>query len=90
MLHLEKRIGRIARRFVYEGNTPYTRQSFVDAITPVLEDAVRGDGIREYAVKCDDELNTAEVIENNELRCKIAVKPVKTVDYIVIDFIATR
>jgi len=30
------------------------------------------------------------VIENNELRCRIAVKPVKTVDFIVIDLIATR
>jgi hypothetical protein len=30
------------------------------------------------------------VIENNELRCKIAVKPVKVVDWIVIDLISTR
>ena len=90
MLSLEKRVKRIAQHFVYEGNTPYTRQSFVDAVTPVLDDAVGGDGVKEYAIKCDDELNTPEVIENNELRCRIAVKPVKCVDFIVIDFITTR
>ena len=52
----------------------------------MLEDAVTGDGIAEYAVKCDEELNTAEVIENHELRCKIGVKPVKTLEYLILDF----
>ena len=90
LLYLEKRSVQIARRFVYEGNTPYLRQLFVDTLRPVFEDAVLRDGLREYAIKCDDELNTDQVIENNELRCRIAVKPVKCVDFIVIDLIATR
>ena len=90
MLYLEKRVARIARHFVYEGNTPYLRQLFVDTIRPVLEDAVSGSGIVEYAIKCDDELNTPQVIENNELRCKIAVRPVKVVDYIVVDIITSN
>ena len=90
MLYLERRISRIARRFVYEGNTPYTRQNFVDQVRFILEDAVTGNGVKEYAIKCDEELNTTEVIENNEMRCKIAIKPVKCVDFIVIDLIATR
>ena len=90
MLYLEKRVVRIARRFVYEGNTPYRRQLFVDTIRPIFEDAVKRDGVVEYAIKCDDELNTTQVIENNEMRCKIAVKPVKCVDFIVVDFIASR
>lgn len=90
MLYLEKQTVRIARWFVYEGNTPYMRQRFVDTLRPVFEDAVRRDGVREYAIKCDDELNTTQVIENNELRCRIAVIPVKCVDYIVLDFIVSR
>ena len=58
MLDLEKKVKRIAKRFVYEQNTPYMRQQFVDNITPILENAVAGSGISEYAIKCDDELNT--------------------------------
>ena len=42
------------------------------------------------AKKCDDELNTTEVIENNEMRCKIAVRPVKVADWIVVDFICAN
>lgn len=90
LLYLEKSTIAIARRFVYEGNTQYTRQSFVDALRPIYETTVARGGIREYAIKCDDEINTPQVIENNEIRCRIAVKPVKVVDFIVIDFIATR
>ena len=90
MLSLENQVADVARTFVYEQNTAYTRQQFVDRITPILDNAVAGSGISEYAVKCDEELNTTQVIENNEMRCKIAVRPVKTVDYLVIDFIASN
>lgn len=90
MLNIEKDVVQIARRFLYEGNTSWLRQRFVDTITPVLENVVDGGGISEYAIKCDEELNTTKVIENHELRCKIAVKPVKTLEYIVLDFMCTR
>lgn len=90
MLYLEKRVARVARMFVYESNTPYLRQSFVDALRPIFETAVQGDGLREYIIKCDDELNTPDVVDNNELRCKIGVKSTKTADFIVVDLIATR
>ena len=90
MLNLEKSVAQIARHFVYEQNTAYMRQQFVDMISPVLQNAVAGSGISEYAVKCDEELNTQQVIDSNEMRCKIAVKPVKVVDWIVIDFICTN
>ena len=90
MLDLEKKVKRIARYFLYESNNDYTRQLFVDTIRPIFEDAVAGNGISEYGIKCDEELNTPQVVDNNEMRCKIAVKPIKCVDFIVIDMIATR
>ena len=90
MLYLEKNVVRIARRFLYEGNTPYIRQQFVDSITPIFDDAVNNNGIVDYAIKCDDELNTEQVVENNEMRCKIAVKPVKALEFLILDFIVTN
>ncbi len=58
MLDLEKKVKRIARYFLYESNNDYTRQLFVDTIRPIFEDAVAGNGISEYGIKCDEELNT--------------------------------
>lgn len=90
MLDLEKKTIRVARHFLYEGNTEWLRQQFVDQITPIFEDAVAGDGILDYAIKCDEELNTEQTIENHELHCKIGIKPVKSLEYICLTFIVTR
>ncbi len=90
MIYLQKNVKTIARRFLYEGNTPYIRQRFVDTIRPIFEDAKNSYGIVDYAIRCDDTNNTTQTIENNELRCIIAVKPVKTTEWIICDFIVTN
>ena len=87
MLYLERMVVNIARRFLYEGNTAYNRQRFVDQITPIFDDAVQGDGVLRYAIRCDDDLNTPDVIDNNEMRCVIGVVPVKTMEWIVCNFV---
>ena len=90
MLYLEKRVRIIAKRFVYEGNTPYLRQQFVDAIQPIFEDAKNSYGLNDYAIRCDDTNNTPETIDHNEFRCAIAIKPVKAIEWIICDFIVTN
>lgn len=90
MLYLEKTVASIAKYFVYEQNTKYLRIKLLDALKPVFEDAVHGSGISEYVIKCDDEINDVRAIENNELHLKIAVKPVKTIEFIVLSFIVTN
>lgn len=90
MLDLEKQTIQVARHFLYEGNTTWLRQQFVDRIRPIFEEAVSGDGILDYAIKCDEELNTEQTIENHELHCKIGIKPVKTLEWIVIDMLISR
>ena len=90
MLDLEKQTIQVARHFLYEGNTTWLRQRFVDQLKPIYEDAIIGDGILDYAIKCDEEINTEQTIENHELHCKIGIKPVKTLEWIVIDMLISR
>lgn len=89
-LRLERQTYKVSRYFEYEGNTAYTRQRFIDTITPVFESAKIGGGVYDYKIICDESINTAEVIDNDELRCKIGIKPTKTAEFILIDFIALR
>ena len=89
-LYLERQVSRIAQYFVYEGNTAYQRSRFVDMIRPYFEQAVQRGGILEYYIQCDETNNTPQVIDNNEMRCTIAVKPVKTIEFIVLNFICTN
>ena len=38
----------------------------------------------------DETNNTPEVIDRNELKVAVLLKPVRTAEYILVDFIATR
>lgn len=87
-LRLERAAYQVARYFVYEGNTAYTRQRLVDALDPYFKEAKIGGGIYDYKILCDESTNPPEVIDRNELHVKIGIKPVKTAEFIMIDFIA--
>ena len=87
-LRLERAAYQVARYFVYEGNTAYTRQRLVDALDPYFKAAKIGGGVYDYKIRCDESINTPNVIDNNELRVQIGIKPVKTAEFILIDFIA--
>lgn len=87
-LRLERATYKVARYFVYEGNTAYTRQRLIDTIDPIFADVKLRNGIYDYKIICDESINTPEVIDRNELKVKIGIKPVKTAEFILIDFIA--
>ena len=87
-LRLERATYKVARYFVYEGNTAYTRQRLIDTLDPIFADVKLRNGIYDYKIICDESINTPEVIDRNELKVKIGIKPVKTAEFILIDFIA--
>ena len=89
-LRLERMSYKVARYFVYEGNTAYNRQRLVDAIDPYFKEAKIGGGIYDYRIVCDESNNTPETIDRNELNVSIAIKPTKTIEFIVLNFIAGR
>lgn len=90
MLHIEKSVVSVAKYFLYEQNSEYLRQKFVDMIKPILEDAKNGNGISEYYIKCDEQNNPGVVQNNNTLVCDIAVRPIRTLEYIIISFNCTQ
>jgi hypothetical protein len=44
----------------------------------------------DYLIVCDERNNTPEVIDNNELRADIFIKPVRAAEFILVQFTATR
>lgn len=89
-LRLERAAYQVSRYFVYEGHTAYTRQRLIDALDPYFKEAKNNGGIYDYIIKCDDENNPPDVIDRNELHVQIGIKPVKTIEFIMIDFICAR
>lgn len=90
MLRLERAAYQVSRYFVYEGHTAYTRQRLVDALDPYFKDAKNRGGIYDYVIRCSDENNPPEVIDRNELNVQIGIKPTRTIEWILIDFVCAR
>jgi len=88
-LRLERATARASKYYLYEGNNQFTRQRFVDQITPLFSDVQIRGGIDTFRIVCDTSNNTAEVIDRNEMICSILIKPVKAIRYIILNFVAT-
>lgn len=54
-------------------------------ITELLQRIKKTSGISDFRIICDNKNNTIETIDKHELWCKIAIKPIKAIEYIVID-----
>jgi hypothetical protein len=89
-LTLEKQTKELLKYYVFEPNTFTTRQRLVGALLPIFDKAKLNDGLYEYEIVCDERNNTPDVIDNNELKVSIYIKPVRTAEFILADFIGTR
>ena len=75
---------------MFEINDEFTRSEFVAVVEPLLREIQSRRGIYEYRVQCDETNNTPEVIDRNEMKAAIYIKPARSINFITIDFIATR
>lgn len=89
-LALERATVRTLRKFVFEPNTSFVRTKVKTSILPIFDLAKNTGGLYDFLIVSDDRNNTNETIENNELIVDIYVKPVKTAEFILVNFIATR
>jgi len=89
-LYLEKTVKRLLKYYVFEPNTFATRTRLVEALLPTFNQAKLHDGVYDFKIICDERNNTPDVIDNNELKLSIYIQPVRTAEFILADFIATR
>ena len=89
-LALERPTKQLARQFVFEQNSEFTRTRIVNALTPLFERARNNEGLYDYLIVCDERNNTPSVIDANELVVDIYIKPTRTAEFILVNFYATR
>ena len=87
---LEKAIATASKFSLFEFNDTFTRSRFVSLITPFLEDVRSRRGIIDFKVVCDTTNNTPERIDRNEFWADIYIKPNRSINFIQLNFIATR
>ena len=89
-LTIENQIGRIARGQLFEFNDAITRNNFVNIVEPYLRDIKAKRGITDFQIVCDESNNTPDVIDANEFKADIYIKPSRSINFISLTFVATR
>jgi len=89
-LTVEQALSRTSETILFELNDEITRANFLNIVEPYLRDVQAKRGIYGYLVVCDESNNTPDVIDNNEFRADIFLKPAKSINYITLTFVATR
>jgi phage tail sheath protein FI len=87
---LEKAISLAAKFQLFELNDTLTRTTFTNIVVPFLKDVQARRGIIDFKVICDESNNTGQVIDNNQFVADIFIKPTRSINYIQLNFIATR
>ena len=67
-----------------------TESNFVNIVEPYLRDIEAKRGLYGFLVVCDSTNNTPDVVDNNEFRADIFLKPAKSINYVTLTFVATR
>jgi len=89
-VYLETAISQAAKDALFQFNDEITRSNFVNTVEPFLRDVQAKRGIYDYLVVCDETNNTAAVIDSNEFIASIYVKPARSINFIGLNFIATK
>ena len=89
-LVIEREIAKISRTTLFELNDEITRTLFKNNVNPYLRDVQARRGMYDFLVVCDETNNTPEVIDRNEFIADIYVKPARSINFITLNFIATK
>ena len=89
-LTIEQALEKAAEAQLFELNDELTRANFRNIVEPYLRDIEAKRGLFGFLVVCDTTNNTPDVIDNNEFRADIFLKPAKSINYVTLTFVATR
>ncbi len=87
LIAAKKFIASTSRYLVFENNTAATRNAFKAIAEPYFENVQSKQGLYAFKVVMDESNNTADTIDRNELRGAIYLKPAKTAEFIIVDFV---
>ena len=86
LINLKGYISRVADTFVFEQNTPETRERFLSEVNPYLSIVQQQEGLTSFEVVMDETNNPPEIIDNNKLVGQIYLQPTRTAEFILLDF----
>ena len=89
-IELQKTIGQSADNVLFDQNDAQTRNGFVSLVVPYLRSVQSRRGITAFRVVCDESNNPEDVVNANEFVCDIFVQPIRSVNFIQLNFVSVR
>lgn len=86
MIYAEKLIAKMARGFLFEPHDSANWAAFTRQANAILEPIRQRRGLYQYSVVCDASTNTAELVNQNIMAGKIFLQPLKSVEFIEVEF----
>jgi phage tail sheath protein FI len=86
LIDVRRRVRAVANSLLFEPNTQTTLDRFNALVNPIMQDVQSRSGITRYKVVIDTSTTTQADIDNNTIRGKIFLQPVRTAEFISIDF----
>lgn len=87
---LRKMVTAGAKYTLFDFNTPYTRANFINMVEPRLRDVKGRNGMHDFFLQCDERNNTDEVIQRGEFVASIFIKPMYSIQWVSLNFVAIR
>ena len=87
---IERAISVAAKSQLFEMNDEFTRQGFKNIVNPFLRGVQSRRGIVDFLVVCDSSNNPPDAIDRGEFFAEIFVKPTRSINFITLQFTATR
>lgn len=86
LIDAKRFVAQTVRYLVFENNTVETRARFIELVDPYFRRVQSQQGLYEYKIIIDDRNNTPDVVDRNEMRAAIYLKPAKTAEFVIVDF----
>ena len=87
---LQATIGEAADNVLFDQNDETTRSNFVNLVVPFLRSVQARRGLAAFRVVCDETNNPEDVVNANEFVCDIFVQPIRSVNFIQLNFVSVR
>lgn len=86
LISVKKYISSLSRYLIFEQNVAVTRNKFLSIVKPYMESIQQRNGFYAFKVVMDETNNTDDIIDQNILKGNIMIKPVKAIEFVVLDF----
>jgi len=86
LLRMRKLIAIACRSLIFEPNDPVTKNMFLTAVTPIMDNIRANRGISDYRIEVND---SVESRDRRELPARIFFKPYNALEYVNLEFVLT-